>query len=157
MPSTPSAAPLSWRRTMQAPNPTTANVVIKMSSGAVSGKYISHQLESGPDFISVMYSWSSRNGPAHHMISSTLVRPTVKEYQARVRSIQTRENTTAAPATKIRTIPCETHAAAIITAAHTRYLPVRNPAASRPSASMPSDSAIEKENSPAIVDLRLPP
>ena len=54
-------------------------------------------------------------------------------------------------------MPCETHAAAISTDAQTRYLPVRNPAASSPSPSIPSESAIENENSPAIVDLRLPP
>ena len=44
-----------------------------------------------------------------------------------------------------------------MTDVQTRYLPVRSPVASKPSASTPSDSAIENENSPAIVDFRLPP
>jgi hypothetical protein len=54
-------------------------------------------------------------------------------------------------------MPCEQHAAASTTDVQTRYLPVRRPADSSPSPRMPSDSAIENENSPAIVDLRLPP
>ena len=65
--------------------------------------------------------------------------PTVSAYQARCRSIQTSEKISAATTTKISTIPCDTHAAAIITEVQTRYLPVRRPADSRPSARMPSD------------------
>ena len=83
--------------------------------------------------------------------------PTVIAYVTRVRSIQTRENTSAAITTKIITMPCETHAAAISTDAHTRYFPVRSPAESTPIANTASDKAKENENSPAIVDLRFPP
>ena len=63
----------------------------------------------------------------------------------------------AATATKISTMPCDTAASDSTTAAHTRYRPVRKPFASRPSPSTPSVSAIENENSPAIVDFTLPP
>ena len=42
-------------------------------------------------------------------------------------------------------------------AAQLRYLPVRIPAASRPRPRIIRLRAMENENSPAIVDLRLPP
>jgi hypothetical protein len=148
---------------MHAPNPMTARVMISTSSGAVSGKNMSHHESNEPSpgsppyFMSVMKAWLSRNGPTQNISSSTALTPTVSAYVMRVRSIQTREKMTAARTTKIITMPCETHAAAMRTDAHTRYLPVWSPAASTPSASTASDSAIECENSPAIVDFTLPP
>ncbi len=133
-----------------------------MSSGDVSGKNMSQKESSAPCgrapyFMSVMNAWSRRNGPTHQASSSTVVIPTVTEYTSRVRSIHNRQMMTAEKATKISTMPCEQHAAASTTAVQTRYLPVRRPADKRPSPRMPSDSAIENENSPAIVDLRFPP
>ena len=69
----PSATPFRWRRTTQAMKPMIASVVISMSSGAVSGKYMSdHESKlppcgSRPYFMSVMKAWLSRNGPVHHI------------------------------------------------------------------------------------------
>ena len=161
---TPSAAPLRWRRTTHATNPMTASVVMSTSSGAVSGKNMSHHESNEPSpgsppyFMSVMNAWLSRNGPTQNMMQQH--RRDARRWPRRprrVRSIQTSEKITAASTTKIITMPWDTQAAAISTEAHTRYLPVRRPAASTPSASTASDRAIENENSPAIVDLRLPP
>ena len=76
----------------------------------------------------------------------------------RLRSIQIRLNTIAAGTMNaINTTPCDTQAAAINTDAHTRNRPVSRPWASTPSASIAIDSEIENENSPAMVDFRLPP
>ena len=55
------------------------------------------------------------------------------------------------------TMPWHTIARASTMAAQLRNCPVRMPLASRPRPSIISDRAMENENSPAIVDLRLPP
>lgn len=73
-------------------------------------------------------------------------------------STQIRLNTIAAGTIDaINTTPCDTQAAAMSTDAHTRNRPVSRPLASTPRASIAIDSEIENENSPAMVDLRLPP
>ena len=55
------------------------------------------------------------------------------------------------------TMPWQTMASANTMAVQLRYLPVRIPAASSPRPSIIRLRAMENENSPAIVDLRLPP
>ncbi len=55
------------------------------------------------------------------------------------------------------TMPWHTIASANTIAAQLRNCPVRIPLARSPRPTIISDRAMENENSPAIVDLRLPP
>ena len=59
--------------------------------------------------------------------------------------------------TKIKTIPWQRALSEIATAATPRYLPSSSPRAKKPKAKNAIAKAIEKENSPAIVDAILPP
>ena len=83
--------------------------------------------------------------------------PIVSPYTKRVRSIHTSHMRNAATRTKSSTMPCDSIASASTIAAQLRYLPVSSPRANRPRPSMANDSAMENENSPAIVLFTLPP
>ena len=72
---TPSAVPLRWRRTTHATNPMIASVVMRMSSGVVSGKNMSQNESSRPPggtrTSCRSCTWLTRNGPTHNADSST--------------------------------------------------------------------------------------
>jgi hypothetical protein len=72
-------------------------------------------------------------------------------------SIQISHIRNAASTTKISTMPCDSIASANTMAVQLRYLPVSSPRANRPRPSIANDSAMENENSPAMVLVTLPP
>ena len=81
----------------------------------------------------------------------------VMPYQNRDLSIHTNHMSATASSTNSSTMPCDNIANARTIAAQLRYLPFSRPRANRPSPSIANESAIEKENSPAIVLFTLPP
>ncbi len=107
--------------------------------------------------MSFTYWWRARKGNVQNALSSPPAGRAAASHFTRDHPGHTTSAATVAMSTKIATITWHSAVSASSTAASHRYRPVRNPASITPRNSTPNVRLSEKLNSPASVDVRLPP